>query len=34
MPRTRDDSWDLKTGVGATATLVARRDVASSDTVQ
>jgi methyltransferase (TIGR00027 family) len=23
MPRTRDDSWDLKTSVGATATLVA-----------
>jgi methyltransferase (TIGR00027 family) len=23
MPRTRDDSWDLKTGVGATATMVA-----------
>ncbi|OBJ03596.1 SAM-dependent methyltransferase [Mycobacterium sp. 1465703.0] len=30
MPRTHDDSWDLKTGVGATATLVAAaRAVAS-----
>ncbi|BBY21770.1 SAM-dependent methyltransferase [Mycobacterium stomatepiae] len=30
MPRTRDDSWDLKTGVGATATMVAAaRAVAS-----
>jgi methyltransferase (TIGR00027 family) len=33
MPRTRDDSWDLKTGVGATATLVAAaRAVASRQT--
>jgi methyltransferase (TIGR00027 family) len=33
MPRTRDDSWDLKTGVGATATLVAAaRAVASRET--
>lgn len=33
MPRTRDDSWDLKTGVGATATMVAAaRAVASRQT--
>jgi methyltransferase (TIGR00027 family) len=33
MPRTRDDSWDLKTGVGTTATLVAAaRAVASRQT--
>jgi methyltransferase (TIGR00027 family) len=33
MPRTCDDSWDLKTGVGATATMVAAaRAVASRQT--
>ena len=33
MPRTHDDSWDLKTGVGATATMVAAaRAVASKQT--